>query len=220
MSNLFTASGREVVITSALPATEDFKGLTAGFLGDSQTEEELTGPNAWWAWVRDILQLSRIEVYGLRGSWLSTSGGFLARAQEMDKTLDIIFVLGGINDANNNATIGDYTSGTGFKGGVKNLCQYLKSEYTGKMIVFITPTLQSSFSAGANAAIYADAIKEVCEREGVPVLDACADCGINPALDTTYTSDKLHYNAKGHELIGRYVANNMQRIGHIPVSAE
>lgn len=216
MSNLFTASGREVIITSALPATEDFKGLTAGFLGDSQTDIQTAGNNAWWSWVRDILQLSHIEVYGQQGTYLSgsTATGFYERAKLMDKTLDIIFVLGGVNDAINSVTTEN------FKNGIKRLGDYLKTEYTGKMIVFITPTLQDRFPQGSNVIPYANAIKEVCEASGIPVLDACADCGINPALDTTYTSDKLHYNAKGHELIGRYVANNMQRIGHIPVSAE
>jgi lysophospholipase L1-like esterase len=57
---------------------------------------------------------------------------------------------------------------------------------------------------------YANAIKEVAEFYGIPVIDLYSECLINPFIQSHKTayfsgSDGVHPNAKGHTIIARRV---------------
>ena len=56
---------------------------------------------------------------------------------------------------------------------------------------------------------YVDAIKDVCELYGVPVIDTFSKSGLNPmitAIYSAYITDGLHPNEAGHRLIADRIA--------------
>lgn len=195
-----------------------FKNKIANFLGDSQTEVNYHKNKIYCDWVKEILGLSKSNNYGISGTTIakknaSDNTAMCIRYANMDNNADLICVMGGVNDRWFNCQLGNFgdTDPITFYGAMETLCDGLLTKYPGKTIIFITPTEQnnnncnSSNTTGYTATDFANAMKRVCAKYSIPVFDANTCSGIYPlnqANATLYTTDKLHLNNKGHEVLG------------------
>ena len=69
--------------------------------------------------------------------------------------------------------------------------------------------------SGAGKTTYVNAIRQVAEHYGLPVVDLFRDCKIQPqveALKERYAPDGLHPNDAGHELICQCLLNVLERL--------
>lgn len=195
-----------------------FKNKVANFLGDSQTEVNSHKNKIYCDWVKEILGLSKVNNYGISGTTIakknaSDNTAMCVRYANMDNNADLICVMGGVNDRWFNCQMGSFgdTDPITFYGAMETICDGLLTKYPGKTIIFITPTEQNH--AGCNSANttgytptdFANAMKRVCAKYSIPVFDANTCSGIYPlnqANASIYTTDKLHLNNKGHEVLG------------------
>lgn len=147
---------------------------------------------------------------------------FCGRAFDMDTSADMVVVYGGVNDfIHGDAPFGqpgDTTPAT-FCGGVYFLMNYLRETYAGKPIVFMTParcnlrkeisdlipsTHAKKTTPGKPLIAYVDVIKETAKQFNISVLDLYHGLGIDPhdpAQFSAYTTDGLHFNDAGHEVL-------------------
>lgn len=195
-----------------------FKNKTANFLGDSQTEVNNHKNKIYCDWVKEILGLSKANNYGISGTTIakknaSDNTAMCVRYANMDNNADLICVMGGVNDRWFNCQMGSFgdTDPITFYGAMETLANGLLTKYPGKTIIFITPTEQNNNSCnsanrtGYTATDFANAMKRVCAKYSIPVFDANTCSGIYPlnqANATIYTTDRLHLNNKGHEVLG------------------
>ena len=195
-----------------------FKNKIANFLGDSQTEVNNHKNKIYCDWVKEILGLSKANNYGISGTTIakknaSDNTAMCIRYTNMDNNADLICVMGGVNDRWFNCQLGNFgdTDPITFYGAMETLCDGLLTKYPGKTIIFITPTEQnhngcnSANNTGYTATDFANAMKRVCAKYSIPVFDANTCSGIYPlnqANASIYTTDKLHLNNKGHEVLG------------------
>ncbi len=156
---------------------------------------------------------------------------FCGRAYALDENADICVVYGGVNDyIHGDAYIGEETDSTPatFIGGLNFLMKLLKEKYAGKPIVFLTPArmcLRGTTDENASPRpikkpdaqpleAYADMIIEVAGRNGVYVLDLFRELPINPNKPEDferYTTDGLHLNDEGHIMLGRLLAEFIEK---------
>ena len=195
-----------------------FKNKIANFLGDSQTEVNNHKTKIYCDWVKEILGLSKANNYGISGTTIakknaSDNTAMCVRYANMDGNADLICVMGGVNDRWFNCQMGSFgdTDPITFYGAMETLANGLLTKYPGKTIIFITPTEQnhngcnSANKTGYTATDFANAMKRVCAKYSIPVFDANTCSGIYPlnqANASIYTTDKLHLNNKGHEVLG------------------
>ena len=195
-----------------------FQNKVANFLGDSQTEKNSHKTKIYYDWVKEILGLSKTNNYGIGGTTIakknaSDNTAMCVRYANMDNNADLICVMGGVNDRWFNNQLGNFgdTDPITFYGGMETLCNGLLTKYPGKTIIFITPTEQNNNNCnnanktGYTATDFANAMKRVCAKYSIPVFDANTCSGIYPINEANgriYTTDKLHLNNKGHEVIG------------------
>lgn len=198
--------------------TNIFKDKVANFLGDSQTEVNSHKTKIYHDWVKEILGLSKVNNYGISGTTIakknaSDNTAMCVRYANMDNNADLICVMGGVNDRWFNCQLGNFgdTNPLTFYGAMETLCDGLLTKYPGKTIIFITPTEQnhngcnSANTTGYTPTDFANAMKRVCAKYSIPVFDANTCSGIYPlnqANATLYTTDKLHLNNKGNEVLG------------------
>ena len=195
-----------------------FKNKIGNFLGDSQTEVNNHKNKIYHDWVKEILGLSKANNYGISGTTIakknaSDNTAMCVRYANMDNNADLICVMGGVNDRWFNCQLGNFgdTDPITFYGAMETLCDGLLTKYPGKTIIFITPTEQnnnrcnSANTTGYTPTDFANAMKRVCAKYSIPVFDANTCSGIYPlnqANASIYTTDKLHLNNKGHEVLG------------------
>ena len=204
---------------SGIVASSEWSGKVANFLGDSQTEVNGHKTKIYHDWVKEILGLSKVNNYGKSGSTIAknaTTGNtaMCVRYASMDDNADLICVMGGVNDTWLNSQLGNFgdTDPLTFYGAMETLCDGLLTKYCGKTIIFITPTEQNNDSCnstnktGYTPTDFANAMKRVCAKYSIPVFDANTCSGIYPlnkANGALYTTDKLHLNNKGQEILGK-----------------
>lgn len=196
----------------------DLAGLTWAVLGDSITAASGV-ERSYHSIIAQKLGLTAIN-YGYNGSWISYTDAMpegnemCVRYATMTEDADIITCLGGINDINNNAALGQMgdTENTTFYGAMDLLIRGLLGKYPGKRIGFITPP---RYGDGAREQPYIDAIHAVCEKYAVPVLDLYREGMASTAtaeLSATYFKDGLHPNELGHDVIARKVEAFLRRL--------
>lgn len=196
----------------------DLAGLTWAVLGDSITAASGV-ERSYHSIIAQKLGLTAIN-YGYNGSWISYTDAMpegnemCVRYATMTEDADIITCLGGINDINNNAALGQMgdTENTTFYGAMDLLIRGLLGKYPGKRIGFITPL---RYGDGAREQPYIDAIHAVCEKYAVPVLDLYREGMASTAtaeLSATYFKDGLHPNELGHDVIARKVEAFLRRL--------
>ena len=157
--------------------------------------------------------------YGIGGSRITSqagnSNGMIDRYDEMDDDADLICIFGGTNDFGNDVPLGEINDGdkTHFKYALNELCKGLLNKYPTKIIYFITPIHRNDHhpdnianKAGHVLKDYVDAIKEICENYGIPVLDLWSTYGVSPFIQSQreiYIPDGLHPTPEGMKLLAR-----------------
>ena len=210
-------------VSAGFTVDNPFKGKIANFLGDSQTDP--TGipvytQKGYYQWVSEILELGSYNNYGKGGTCLARknpndTSAFSVRYADMDDNADLIIVMGGVNDRWGNTRLGQFGDSTidTVYGAMEVMCDGLMTKYPGKTIIFVTPTEEDSIrsnTTGTTVKQIANAMKTVCDKYGMKLYDANTQLGIYPknaANAAKYTKDKLHLNTKGHEVLGKGLAN-------------
>lgn len=197
----------------------------ANFMGDSLT----SGSSAWPAKLGELLGLSDVRNYAVPGAKLSgvstDTGAMFNMIENMDTDADLVFLFGGGNDWVDGVPIGDKYVVDGiyylpnldnetFYGALHVSCQKLINMYPTKRIVLVTMIHSggdiSINSAGHCMLDYVNAVRQVGEWYGIPVLDLWSTIGINPVLvsQQIYMADVLyHLNGLGHKRVAQLAAS-------------
>jgi hypothetical protein len=133
-------------------------------------------------------------------------------------TFDVLMVFATSNDWAYSSPIGENSDTDRFtyKGALQIVINHLLSKYFDKTIIFVTPLqsyntevyqdttpnvplVSSNEPNGVNKRLYdyAEAIKEICAINAIPVIDMYGTCGIsypNSAAQRLYLSDQNRYN--------------------------
>ena len=209
----------------------ELKNLTIAFLGDSITEGvgASSSENCYPCVLERNAGLKEALNYGVSGTRIARQTvpfmgcvewdrDFVSRINEMRDDVDCVVVCGGINDyMHGDAELGcfeDCTEYT-FYGAMHNLCKALIERYPTSLIVIMTPLHRTNEESLVNERgvrnvatlkeyVYAE--REVAECYSLPVLDMYAMGSLNPnvpVIKEMYTTDGLHPNDAGHELIAK-----------------
>lgn len=122
---------------------------------------------------------------------------------------DYIICEGYVNDYLTDCELGEISDGyeaeldtTKFYGGMESLCKKLANDYTSKRFGFIITHSHYSAESTYENDLYIKAIKQCCDKWGVPYLDLSAIIApLVPIYKNTYYTDGLHYNEAGYRRI-------------------
>lgn len=237
-SNVFASGKKTIAIRSRLyggtwtewyiidtPASQ-YKGKVINWIGDS-----IVDGNNFDEIVADYFEMT-LNDYGVSGATIAKkTGGTRACISEtysdMTDTCDIVAVSCGTNDFQYDwtdfGTINDSTNDT-FYGALNVLCLGLITKYPDKVIFFTTPikraqspytTIDSQNTKGKTLADYAEAIKEVCARYSIPVLDMYAESMLNPSIPAQaiyFDNVGTHPNATGRQIMARRVIGWLRQL--------
>jgi lysophospholipase L1-like esterase len=222
----------------------ELKGKIIDFLGDSITEGVgvYDQNNRYDNVAHRRLELAAHYNYGIGGTRLAHQSSpseiprydlcFCGRAYMLEKSADLIVVYGGVNDyIHGDAYFGkmeDRTPAT-FCGAVYFLMNFLKTNYEGKQIVFMTPA-HMHFKGISDKCLsgrpmkkpdaqplsaYVEVIKARGEELGIPVLDLFEKLPIDPNNESDrekYTVDGLHFNDIGHEILANTLCDFLESL--------
>lgn len=207
----------------------ELKGKKIAFLGDSITEGHgVADPaNRYDNRLKEMCELAAVYNYGIGGTRIAHKSVpsakprhdlcFCGRVYNIDPEADIVVVYGGVNDyGHGDAPMGTETDTTPatYMGGVRFLMNYLRTEFAGRPVVFLTParcrgdeavSRQHPQNGTAYPLIaYVDAITLIAADYDIPVLDLYRNLGIDPNKEEdrkNFAPDGLHFNDAGHERI-------------------
>lgn len=204
------------------------KGKKMAFLGDSITEGCGVADFAN-VYFNRIAARTGAEVfgYGISGTKIAAPAPseddpcsalyFASRVDGMIPDADVVVVFGGTNDFGwGNAPLGCMADRveTTFYGAYHLLLQKLFARYPEATLVVMTPLHRLSEDdvdfneVGVRRMgplkVYVQAIREVAEYYGVPVVDLYANCPIQPKVEVLrqrYMPDGVHPNDAGQALV-------------------
>lgn len=212
--------------------------LSISCLGDSTTwgdngTEEGSQSISWVAHIGALLGATDVRNYGVRGSRIAIKpdrdNSFVERWESCDMDTDIILVFGGVNDFNRAVPLGkmgDSDPHT-FYGALDTLIAGIMNKYPESILIYCTPCKSTGRTdknlppydvanpAGLYLWDYVAAIREVCDRYSVPVIDLYASSGISPVIPAhrkLYMPDGLHYSPAGYERLARRIAAGVKSI--------
>lgn len=130
------------------------------------------------------------------------------RISEIPQDSEVIVVFGGTNDYGHGdaplGKMGDDTIFT-FYGAVYQLIKKIRYAFPNAKLIFATPIHREfEHDRGLNLIDFVNAIKEVCDKENVPVIDLYNLFEVNPENEEDrikYAPDGLHPNDLGHDLL-------------------
>ena len=193
-------------------------GKRVGAIGDSITYGYNT-TKTYLQYLADELDCTPVNL-GSNSSEIagSSSNGFIARAASIPTNLDLLLILGGVNDflwASSSFQIGDvYTVSSGslvmntdtttFCGAYNTLLQTIVARIPGKPIYLMTPLHHANFgsadrsswkknAAGQTLSQFVEAIKEIGKFWGFPVIDLYNEAGMNPNIEALRLKFFNHY---------------------------
>ena len=199
-------------------STKENANIRLNFLGDSITAGHGTS-KTYAQYLADKLRLSEenIRNYGISGTAVSRDNNygeaFKTRYKKMNDQADIVFCLGGTNDFGANVTLGsisDSLTADTFCGSFKMLCDGLVTKYPDTRIVILTPIKRQVTNPELLEQIV-EAEKQIAADYGITAIDLYHA----EALDFStlgfdkYTTDGLHPNESGHELMANYIYSKL-----------
>ena len=214
-----------------------WNGKSAVFVGDSITAGSGTD-KIYYQYLNETLGFSSVTAMGVAGSCISAASDYgqsnqplISRYQDIPAA-DLIVIFMGTNDYGHETPLGsieDTQDGT-FYGALNTMIPVLTAKHSSGKIVFVTPMHRYGFGTskilgtqftsdnipnGVGAALgdYVEALKTVCGKHGVSVIDLYTECTLDPAdpeVRTNYMPDGLHPNAAGHELIAGIMESHIR----------
>lgn len=210
----------------------ELKGLTINFLGDSITEGHgTTDPDkAFHQLIKEKYHMEYAYNYGIGGTRIARQLAptkdrtrhdlyFELRVETMDKNADAVVVFGGTNDYGHGdapfGKPGDDGAHT-FCGAVNSLITKLKGDFPKSKIIFMTPLHrlneeQPSGVTGKTLEDYVEAIKEICKKRDISVIDLFEINPLDPS-DAELVPDGLHPNDAGHSIMAEVIAEELLKI--------
>ena len=211
-------------------------GKTAVFVGDSITYGVGNSNGAkYWEILEDSLELSSVTGMGVAGSCISARSNYgnsnspLINRYDTIPEADLITIFMGTNDYGHETPLGTINDkrDISFYGALNVILPSLIKKYPNSRIVVVTPLhrygkgtsgiLGTDFTydylengVGANLGDYVNALKQVCSKYSIPVIDLYTVSGLDPSnaeIKTKYMPDGLHPNAEGHEIIADIMKN-------------
>lgn len=242
-----TAAQLNVMENGIVAASKDFNfwsGKRMVCVGDSITAGSGT-TQTYWSMLESILGLSKMTGMGVGGSCVSAKSDYgtgnspLINRYTSIPEADLITIFMGTNDWGHETPMGtiDDTTDVSFYGALNVIIPGLITKYPNARIVWITPMHRYGFGTskitgqrftydhlpngrGHTLKDYVDAIKEVCARWSVPVIDLYSMSGLHPyiaAHKSTYMPDGLHPNKAGHEKMAYLIAKWLQIYANIEI---
>ncbi len=221
-------SGAAISVEGGSVSSSRWEGKTWSGLGDS-----ITAAGLWQAIVSSKLGLSHTN-FGFGGTKLS---GVDAKAMCQDTrvnaipaTQDLITCMGGTNDWAQNVPLGatDSSDPLTFYGALNTLIGKLMARFPAKRVALFTTPYGEIYdfakrgwpnaytnTQGLTTRDYAEAVRVVCKRWGLPCVDVQANAGWNALNIRTYLNDDgalLHPNATGAARVAEVVIGNFRSI--------
>ena len=203
--------------------TGDLSGMTLTTYGDS-----IVFRNGW--------QPAIVEKFGFNHVNLGIGSTSMALHSEVESTYpcmvnagriqgvkdsnpDLLVIMAGTNDCHYGVAIGDnsqFSLGldskdkTTFKGAYSYLIETLLTWKPTLRMLLMTP-MHSSYETGdRDYNTYSQAVREVAEYYCIPVADTSKESGISKFNYNTYTSDGIHPNDTGCEIISSIVGSKIR----------
>ncbi len=219
--------------TSEQPSDDHpYDGMSVVFVGDSITYGTGT-EKTYHSYLGEMINFSSVSVRGVPGSCFSAKSDYstanspLVNRYSDIPDADLIIVFMGTNDYGHETPLGtpSDTTDISFYGALKIVISSIHRQHPASTLVFVTPLhrygfgtskiLNSKFTydylpngRGFTLGEYVEAIKDVCRKYSVPVIDLFNQCPINPANDVDrnlYFPDGLHPNFDGHRIIAECI---------------
>ena len=213
------------------PREEILKGKTALFLGDSVCygSRDTAKKGGWAGRIAESTGLiatnngkSGTSVSDIRKEKWGTIYDQMMLTKDQD--FDYVVLFGGINDAMESVEVGtvsssylpkDFNTDT-FAGGLETLIFYALHYYgdtasIGYMSSFQTPLYKEGRCSDMSQ--YYEVAMKICDKWKINYYDMFNDEALNEELmyDTTvYTTDYIHPNPSGYDIIAPYVADFMR----------
>jgi len=209
----------------------ELKGKKVVFLGDSITDGHGTSAKEFTYWNQFGKNTGAI-VYadGIGGTRIAPqripvlerpweNEYYASRVDKLPSEADIVVVFGGTNDFGTGdaafGTMADRTNDT-FYGACHLLVQKLFEKYPEATLVLMTPAHRLSENdmpynefgvrRVGPLSVYVQALREIAEYYGLPIVDLFADCPMQPSVEAQrikYMPDGLHPNDAGAGLIAK-----------------
>ena len=231
------ATGVEKLYAVTETQGNSWEGATAYFVGDSIT----AGSNIskkYYEHIGEILGLQSANAYGIGGSCISAQSDYgtnntpLINRFRSIPSVDLIVIFMGTNDYGHETPLGTMQDSTdiSFYGALNVIIPGIQEHNPNSQLIFVTPMHRYGFGTskitgtkftddslpngrGHSLADYVNAIKSVCAKYGVPVIDLFSICPINPSIKSdkdVYFPDGLHPNDAGHAVIAKVLAEQLQ----------
>lgn len=216
----------------------ELKGKKFVFIGDSITEGCGITSSDFLYW-KQFGELTGADVYGdgIGGSRIApqrfpnteeprVERYFASRVDALPQEADVVVVFGGTNDFGTGdaalGTIADHTNDT-FYGACHLLVEKLYEKYPEATIVLMTPLHRMSedevlynelgVRRVGPLSVYVNALREIAQYYGLPVVDLFANCPIQPHVELLrekYMPDGLHPNDAGSALVAECLKRTLE----------
>ena len=216
----------------------DWSGASAVFVGDSITAANQYTERFYYEHLKDSLSFGSVQKQATSGSCISAKSDYgngnsplIGRYQSIPNG-DLIVIFMGTNDFGHATPLGSITDTTdiSFYGALNIIIPGIQATYPNSQIVMVTPlhrttTTSSGMTsasdstqnkAGATLADYVNAIKDICNKYDLYIIDLFSEAELDPnneTVKTTYfNSDGLHPNTAGHEKIAEILGEELRKI--------
>ncbi len=224
-----------------------WEGRSAVFVGDSITAGVGTD-KIYYQYLEGTLGFGSVTAMGVGGSCISAASDYgqnnqpLINRYQNIPSADLIMIFMGTNDYGHETPLGtlEDTQDSTFYGALNTIVSYLVAKHTSGKLVFVTPLHRYGFGTskilgtkftydhipngvGATLGDYVNAVKTVCAKNGVSVVDLYTECTLDPtdaAVREQYMPDGLHPNAAGHEVVAGILETHIRSfepVGKEPV---
>ena len=220
-------------------AGELWKNKSAVFVGDSITYGAWSDAK-YWEILDENINFSTVTGMGVSSSCISATSDYGTKNEPLINRYttipdaDLISIFMGTNDYGHETPLGTIEDSTdiSFYGALNIIIPQLKNAHPNSRIVFLTPIhrygrgtsgiLGTDYTydyinngVGANLGDYVNAIKEVCAKYSIPVIDLYTlyDLDVTDEnIRTQYMPDGLHPNAEGHQILADIIAEELRKI--------
>ncbi|HAK42004.1 MAG TPA: hypothetical protein DCM59_03885 [Clostridium sp.] len=194
------------------------EGKTLLSLGDGVSKE-----STYQEKVKTTLKLKNVTNKSDNGLAMGNMSSYIN--EESLKNIDIIIIMAGTNDYTKERILGTIADGgpvESFYGDVQAIINKTKEVKPEAKLVFLTPLKhgdiegQSSYpnknDIGLGLEDYSNAIKEVCNKNSIPVIDLFNKSGIEATNIKEYTVNNMILNEAGNEKVAKAISDSLQEI--------